>query len=188
LRDELLGVVSEIWSSAPAPIQHAAAYAFTEPPELVEHIARSRRLHADVARAVAGCFAAAGARVPAPEAAFYVYPDLAPLRDHLAAAHRVRTGADLSRLLLDRYGVGVLPGSVFGEPEDALRLRVATSLLYGDSDEDRLAALEAADPAELPWIAAALDRLREVLADLTDPGMAGPAPQGPAVARIAATH
>lgn len=188
LRDELLGVVSEIWSSAPAPIQHAAAYAFAEPPELVEHIDRSRRLHAGVATAVAGRFAAAGASVPPPQAAFYVYPDLAPLRDRLADRHRVHTGADLSGLLLDRYGVGVLPASVFGEPEDALRLRVATSLLYGDSDEERLAALEAADPTELPWIAAALDRLGEVLADLTEPGVAGPVSRGPAVARIATTH
>jgi aspartate aminotransferase len=180
LRDELLGVVSEIWSSAPAPIQQAAAYAFTEPPELVEHIARSRRLHAGVARAVAECFAAAGAAVPPPEAAFYVYPDLAPLRDHLAAEHRVYSGADLSALLLERYGVGVLPGSAFGEPADALRLRVATSLLYGDSDEDRLAALNAADPVALPWIGAALSRLREVLGDLT---AAGPAAAVPALNR-----
>ncbi|MCW2902031.1 MAG: aminotransferase class [Streptosporangiaceae bacterium] len=173
LRDELLGVVSEIWSSAPAPIQHAAAYAFTEPPELVEHIARSRRLHAGVARAVADCFADAGACVPQPEAGFYVYPDLAPLRDHLAAEYDVRTGAGLSGLLLDRYGVGVLPGSAFGEPAEALRLRVATSLLYGDTDEERLTALSTPHPEELPWIAAALGRLREVLADLTGTGQAG---------------
>jgi aspartate aminotransferase len=170
LRDELLGVVSEIWSSAPAPIQQAAAFAFSEPPELVEHIARSRRLHAAVALAVADCFATAGAAVPPPQAAFYVYPDLTPLRDHLAAAHRVRTDADLTRLLLDRYGVGVLAGSAFGEPAGALRLRVATSLLYGESDEQRMAALETSVPGELPWISAALDRLQEVLTDLVGTG------------------
>lgn len=32
LRDSLMGVASEIWSSAPAPMQHAAAFAFAEPP------------------------------------------------------------------------------------------------------------------------------------------------------------
>ncbi|GAA2112881.1 pyridoxal phosphate-dependent aminotransferase [Actinomadura alba] len=182
LRDELLGVVSEIWSSAPAPIQHAAAFAFTEPPELVEHIARSRRLHAGVAAAVAECFAEAGASVPPPEAAFYVYPDLEPLRERLEAGHRVRTGADLSALLLDGYGVGVLAGSAFGEPADALRLRVATSLLYGETDEERLTALHSPDPASLPWISAALDRLREVLSDITATAP-GPAAVTPAVAR-----
>lgn len=182
LRDELLGVVSEIWSSAPAPIQEAAAYAFNEPPELVEHIARSRRLHAAVATAVADRFAAAGAAVPSPQAAFYVYPDLTPLRDHLAAAHQIRTGADLSLLLLERYGVGVLAGSAFGEPAEALRLRVASSLLYGESDEQRMAALATPTPTDLPWISAALDRLRDVLTDLTSAGNGTAPVRAPSVA------
>jgi aspartate aminotransferase len=44
---------------------------------------------------------------------------------------------------------------------------VATSLLYGESDPERHAALNAADPCSLPWIAASQDRLEDVLADLT---------------------
>ena len=47
-----------------------------------------------------------------------------------------------------------------------LRLRLATGLLYGDTDGQRSAALLAADPLGLPWIAAAMSRLAEVLADL----------------------
>lgn len=131
LRASLLGVASEIWSSAPAPMQHAAAYAFAEPPELVEHVDRSRRLHAAITGAVADRFAAAGARVTRPEAAFYLYPDLGPMREALEANHGVRTAADLTHLLLERYGVGVLPGSSFGDAPSALRMRVAPSLLYG---------------------------------------------------------
>ncbi|MGI5202047.1 pyridoxal phosphate-dependent aminotransferase [Spirillospora sp. CA-108201] len=167
LRDSLLGVASEIWTSAPAPMQHAAAFAFAEPPELVEHVDRSRRLHAAVAGAVADRFAAAGARVVRPEAAFYLYPDFDPLREELEAGHGIRTGADLTHLLLERYGVGVLPGSSFGDAATALRMRVAPSLLYGEDDEQRLAALASPAPASLPWIAGALDRLSEVLADLS---------------------
>ncbi|WP_141576319.1 pyridoxal phosphate-dependent aminotransferase [Actinomadura sp. WMMA1423] len=167
LRDSMLGVASEIWSSAPAPMQHAAAFAFAEPPELVEHVDRSRRLHAAVTGAVADRFAAAGARVTRPEAAFYVYPDFGPMRDALEAGHGVRTSADLTRLLLERYGVGVLPGSSFGDAPAALRMRVAPSLLYGEDDEQRLAALASPSPASLPWIASALDRLSEVLDDLS---------------------
>jgi aspartate aminotransferase len=44
---------------------------------------------------------------------------------------------------------------------------VATGLLYGDTDEQRTAALNSADPCSLPWIAASLDRLEEVLAKVT---------------------
>jgi hypothetical protein len=38
--------------------------------------------------------------------------------------------------------------------------------LYGDNDQQRDMALAAADPLTLPWIAAALARLAEILADL----------------------
>jgi aspartate aminotransferase len=179
LHRELVGVASEIWSSPSGPIQHAAAYAFTEPPELVERVERSRRLHAAVARAVAGRFAAAGALVRPPAAAFYVYPDFAPLRERLARRAEIRTGEQLSGLLLERYGLGVLAGSEFGESGDALRVRVATSLLYGDGDDQRAAALAAPDPVSLPWIDDALGRLAEVLADLTGtaPAPAEPEPE-----------
>ena len=99
-------------------------------------------------------------------AAFYAYPDFAPWREHLARRYGVTTGADLARHLLDVYGMGVLPASAFGEPDSALRLRVATGLLYGETDAERERALDAPDPLALPWIAASLARLADVLADL----------------------
>jgi len=166
LRDRLLGIGSEIWSAPSLPIQQAAALAFSEPPELTERISRSRSLHAAVAGAMADRFRAAGLPVPEPQAAFYLYPDFGPWRAHLRAAHGLATGADLAGHLLHRYGMGLLPASVFGEDESALRMRVATALLYGETDEQREAALAASDPVRLPWIAAALARTGEVLASL----------------------
>ena len=47
-------------------------------------------LHQDVARAVAGLFAAAGLPAAPPQAAFYVYPDFGPWREHLRAALAAR--------------------------------------------------------------------------------------------------
>ena len=167
LRARLLGIGSEIWSAPAGPVQQAAALAFTEPPALVERVALSRRLHASVARAVALRFAAAGASVPEPQAAFYLYPDFTPLADVLLQRHDIASDEDLAAVLLRRYGVGVLPGSVFGDQGWRLRLRVATAMLYGDTDAQRTAALNSADPCALPWIAASLSRLEEVLADLT---------------------
>ncbi|HCU95648.1 MAG TPA: aminotransferase, partial [Actinobacteria bacterium] len=162
----LLGIGSEIWSATAGPIQQAAALAFNEPPELAERVSHSRALHAAVSRAVAARFAAAGVSVPEPQAAFYLYPDFAPWREHLAGRHGVTTGAGLAAHLLNQYGMGVLPASVFGEEESVLRMRVATGLLYGDTDAQREAALSAADPISLPWIASGLARIEEVLADL----------------------
>ncbi len=166
LRDRLLGIGSEIWSASAVPIQRAAALAFSEPPEITQRIARSRSLHATVAHAVADRFAAAGLVVPAPEAAFYLYPDFAPWRVHLRGRYGICTGAGLARHLLDRYGMGVLPAGAFGEDAGALRVRVATGLLYGETPAQRESALAAADPLTRPWITAALARLEEILADL----------------------
>ena len=166
LRRALLGAASEIWSVPAAPVQHAAALAFTEPPEIAERICRSRSLHATVCHAVASICASAGLLVPPPQAAFYLYPDFEPWRDRLRRRHQVTTSAGLARLLLDRYGAATLPASAFGDNPAALRLRLATGLLYGDSDEQRAATLAAPDPLALPWVAAALDRLNEILTDL----------------------
>ena len=84
--------------------------------------------------------------------------------------------------VLDRFGAGwpvlaaanprlvMLSISGFGQDgEDGgrLRLRVATAMLYGGTDDERHAALTSGDPCSLPWIAGSLDRLEEVLADLT---------------------
>jgi aspartate aminotransferase len=167
LRTRLLGIGSEIWSAPAGPVQQAAALAFSEPPAITERIALSRRLHAAVARAVAQRFAAAGASVPAPQAAFYLYPDFTPLADGLRQRHGVTSDEGLAALLLRKYGVGTLPGCAFGDQGWRLRLRVATSLLYGDTDAQRTAALNSADPCSLPWIAASLARLEQVLADLS---------------------
>jgi aspartate aminotransferase len=169
LRRALLGAGSEIWSAPSAPVQRAAVLAFSDTPPITGRIATSRALHAQVAAAVAAVCTAAGLIVPPPQAGFYVYPDFEPWRDHLRDRHQVTTAAALARLLLHRYGAVTLPGSAFGEPPAALRLRLATAMLYGDSEEQQEAALAAPDPTRLPWIAAALTRLSQILTDLADP-------------------
>ncbi len=101
-----------------------------------------------------------------PQAAFYLYPDFAPWREHLRGKFGVSTGADLAALLLNRYGAGSLPGSAFGEDASSLRLRLATGLLYGDTNEQREQALVAPDPLTLPWINASMTRFGDILADI----------------------
>jgi aspartate aminotransferase len=155
----MLSVASEVWSCPPHPVQVAAAVALHEPPPLRERIDASRRLHARVVTAVADRFRAAGADVPTPRAAFYVYPDLSPLAPPLQGRWGVKSSDDLATSLLTETGIATLPGSAFADLPDRLTLRVATALLYGDRDDQRLAALEADDPTTLPWIAEHLERL-----------------------------
>lgn len=163
----LRGVASEVWSSMSSPMESVAAFALDEPVVVTERITASRKLHGTVARAVALRFQEAGATLRSPQAGFYLYPDLEAFRPGLRRLG-LHTPADVSRHLIDEHGLAVLPGTAFIDDPDALRFRVATSLLYGD-DTQRLQALHSSDPLELPWIADALSRLESVLGSLPSP-------------------
>ena len=152
------GLASEIWSALAAPMQHAAAYVLSEPPEVVERVDASRRLHRAVTTAAHDVVVGAGAQCRPPSGAFYLYPELAGLP--------FGSGAELADHLLEQHGIAVLAGEAFGDDPAALRFRMATSLLYGDSDERKLEALGSDDPAALPWIASALERLARGLTSL----------------------
>jgi aspartate aminotransferase len=165
-RGEVTGLASEVWSSLAQPMQDVAAHVLDEPPQVVERVRTSRRLHQRVTTALFDELRAVGAHCRPPQGGFYVYPDFAPLREALARSG-ITNGAELATHLLERHGVGVLAGEAFGDDPAALCFRAATSLLYGDSDARRWMALHSADPLELPWIAGAIDRfgaaLREVV-------------------------
>ena len=51
---ELLALASEIWSAPAQPVQLAAAWAFTEPPEVRERIASSRQPRRHCSRDISG--------------------------------------------------------------------------------------------------------------------------------------
>ena len=169
LAEQLTEIASELWSCPATPVQHAAAWAFTEPEPLRERIDASRRLHATVARAAAERFELAGAQVAPVHGAFYLYPDFSSHRELLARRFGIETSDDLARVLLEDHGVAALPGTAFGDPPERLALRVATSLLYGESKEERLASLASPDPVSLPWIATQLDQLDDGLRVLLGP-------------------
>jgi len=63
--------------------------------------------------------------------------------------------------------VGVLPGSVFGDAAESLRLRLATSRLYGEAKWQQEEALAADDPAALPWITDSIAWLERALTAVT---------------------
>jgi aspartate aminotransferase len=165
LLSQLKGIASEIWSSTAVPVQHVAAYALDEPAELIERIEASKKLHSKVAYAVTSSFRAVGAKVNTPQAAFYIYPNLESWRDLFESKFSITTGTGLAKYLLDEYGLGILPGSDFGEPLESLKFRVATSQLYGDSSEQLEFALSSSDPLSLPWIQDNIENLDQVLSN-----------------------
>ena len=166
LIDGLKSVASEVWSCLAVPIDAAAVVAYDEPPELAEFVRTARDLHRTVSRAVFEVVDGAGLACRPPTAAFYLYPDFAPMRERLAALG-ISTSVGLADHLLEQLAVAVLPGAAFGD-ETALRARLATSLLYGETEDERWEALSAGpDAARLPRVRSALQTLSEALATLT---------------------
>ena len=155
-------LASELWSSAATPIQQAAIPAFTFESEMDRYVRRSARVHAHAAARLHAALVAAGAQCPRPAGAFYLYPDFAPWRSQLAALG-VTTSGDLASHLLKRWDIATLPASDFGEAPEALRLRLATSMLYAPAD---------AAPAEQEAI---LSGLLEHADDLPTDGASGAA-------------
>lgn len=166
VRTEIIGLASEVWSGIAAPLEPVLEHALAEPPAVRERIDHSRRLHGAVARSIHAAFVAAGATCRPPEAGFYLYPDFATQRARLAE-RGIDDGPSLSRYLLREHGIGVLPGSAFGDDPDALRLRVTTSLTYGHDHTQQLSALAGPDPLTTPHVAACLARLSHALGELT---------------------
>ncbi|MGW1278654.1 pyridoxal phosphate-dependent aminotransferase [Streptomyces tsukubensis] len=160
LRDQVLSVASEMWSTLAGPMQEVAAYAFAEPPELRAHLAASARLHGSVARAVHTVLVGAGAVCRPPAGGFYVYPDFEPLRPVLAAKGVVDSPT-LARRLLDHGGLAVLAGHLLGDDAGALRFKAATSMLYGDTPVLQWQALHSDTPLALPHVAAGIRRIEE---------------------------
>ncbi|WP_027945625.1 pyridoxal phosphate-dependent aminotransferase [Amycolatopsis taiwanensis] len=158
IREGVASYASEVWSTLAGPMQEVAAYAFDEPPEIRARLATDARLHGAVAGAVYEIMRGAGAACRRPNAGFYVYPDLSPVGESLRRKS-ITDAITLQARLLDEFGVAVLAGAHFGDDPHAPRFRAATSMLYGDTEEQQAAAQETDDPLRLPHIAAALDAI-----------------------------
>lgn len=139
----LRALASEIWSSTATPVQEAAVVAYSPNADLETYVRRSARLHGYIAGRLQQTLSSLGVLCARPAGAFYLYPDFAPWHAALAA-RGVTTSEGLARLLLDEWDIATLPGEAFGDRPEALRLRVATSLLCvpeAGSPQEREAAL-----------------------------------------------
>lgn len=166
LRSQVIAIASEIWSSLAGPMQEVARYVLSEPPEILDHLRAGSRLHGVVASAVHEILTSAGAECRPPTAGFYLYPDFAPVRECLADKGIVGS-AEFERYLLQQLGTAVLGGHHFGDKHTALRFRAATSMLYGDCEQDRWLALRSPDPLSLPHVSRQLELLRVAFDGLT---------------------
>ncbi|MFJ1968493.1 aminotransferase class I/II-fold pyridoxal phosphate-dependent enzyme [Streptomyces sp. NPDC087903] len=167
LRARVLDVLTALGARVAGPVAAAAAHALTEPEPVTARVAAAVRLHAPVAAAVHRAVVAAGAVARPPQAGRHLYADLGPLRGALAA-HGVGDAQELEDFLADRLGMPAPGGHRFGDDLGALRVRLSTGPLLGDTDEERAECLRSPSPLELPHVQRALVQLESVFDDLRD--------------------
>jgi aspartate aminotransferase len=168
LMESVAIVASETYTSASAPVQHAAVTAFKPDAAIDKYVRQSRRILSAVGNAVWRKLTAAGVAVAPPEGGFYLFPDFTAC----IRPGKVATSDELCKRLLEQAGVALLPGSDFGRSPGELTTRLA----YVNFDGERALAAAESIPDAAPLghdfvaaqcgqVIAGIDRLVGWLAD-----------------------
>ncbi len=124
LLDALIGLGSETYSCAPAPIQGAALAAYQLDSEVHQFLNAQRKVLSAIGAVIYRSLVDAGLRVHPPQGGFYLLLDFSPFADQLAR-RGLSSDKRLCERLLEESGVALLPGSSFGMQSEALTARLA---------------------------------------------------------------
>ncbi|MEJ2613545.1 MAG: pyridoxal phosphate-dependent aminotransferase [Ignavibacteriaceae bacterium] len=124
LLNSMAAVASETFTATSAPIQYAAISAFKGGPKIQTYLEHSRNILKVLGNYVTDKLIKSGVNVSYPEGGFYVFPDFTSFKDKFNAIG-INSGKKLCEKLLDETGVAILPGVVFGRPENELTARIA---------------------------------------------------------------
>jgi aspartate aminotransferase len=124
LVDALVGLGSETYSCASAPVQVAAMSAYELDENLHQYLAGQRKIMSAIGHQIHDQLSSAGVRVHPPQGGFYLLLDFSPFADKFK--HQgIESDSQLCERLMDEIGVAVLPGAAFGMASDALTARLA---------------------------------------------------------------
>ena len=130
--DCIIGIASETYSSAPAPVQYAAVTAYNYNDTIKKFVELQRRLLSFLGIYSAQRLNKAGIQVHEPEGAFYLTPDFSPIKSVLLKKG-IKTNAELCQTIMTECSVAILPGDAFGYPEEVMTARLS----YVDFDGTR---------------------------------------------------
>tara|TARA_R110002072_G_scaffold64203_1_gene159076 strand:+ start:52521 stop:53810 length:1290 start_codon:yes stop_codon:yes gene_type:complete len=169
VRNALSAMISETYSAVSSPIQYAAAAAYESNKDLDDFISLTTKIHGAAGNYLHKRFVNMGLNCPAPEGAFYLFPDFQNFKEKFKAIG-IEEDFELTKYLLEKHLIAVLPGSDFYFSSKALGVRVASVDYNGE------AVLEEALKADLiddSFVAAnctnlvkGCDRLANFLAEL----------------------
>ena len=144
LMNGMAAVASETFTSTSAPIQYAAIKAFGGGIEIERYLWNARKILSALAKHTHNFLSNGGIECPKPDGAFYLFLNFKNFSEKLKSRN-LFTGMDLTTRLLEDTGVALLPGSVFGRPEEEYTARLS----YVDFDGAKvMAAAETIRPED----------------------------------------
>ncbi|PIK55527.1 putative aspartate aminotransferase [Apostichopus japonicus] len=124
LRKTVASTASQTYSCAPAPIQYAAVWMYSNDTETREYMAHTQRILAAVASYCHRKLVATGVKAVAPTAGFYMFPDFEIIRDALKSKG-IETCPQMCDHLLNEEGIALMSGGpAFLRPETELTVRL----------------------------------------------------------------
>ena len=124
IQSKIASVSSETFSCVSAPIQYAAITAFNNDKTIKNYVLHSRRILKVIGNYCFKTLSESGVKLHNPEGGFYLFPDFSDYRS-LLHQRKLYTSNEFCDQLLKKTGVALLPGSVFGRPEDEFTARLA---------------------------------------------------------------
>ncbi len=134
LSNSFQSIAGSIWSCVPSPIQYTAILAYSGNQDIDSYIDACTKIHQIRTHYVYEALKKMGLESPSPSGGFYLYPSFKKWATKLSNMG-IHSCEDLSNYLLDHYSIATLPGSAFGSDSDQLCLRLSTSFLDMETDE-----------------------------------------------------
>ena len=127
-------ISGSIWSCVPGPIQYTAILAYSGNKDIEHYIQLCTHIHEIRTNYVHRKLIEIGLDSPSPSGGFYLYPSFKKWKNKLERMN-ILSCQDLSEYLLDEFGIATLPGSAFGSDPENFCLRLSTSFLDMETDE-----------------------------------------------------
>lgn len=124
LKDAVVSVASETFSSVSSPIQCAAIYAYQGDHEIETYLNHSRKILKALADWIYHKLNSAEVIVERPVGGFYILPDFRKYKKELGKRN-IHNSVQLCEAILNEIGLAALPGTSFGLPAEALILRLS---------------------------------------------------------------
>lgn len=123
-RNRMLELASETFSCVSAPIQYAAAVAYTPSEATETYLKHCRQILKCISNYLVTQLNRANIHTPAAVGGFYLFPDFSFYQKQFKDS-AINHSLDLCRAMLNEAGVALLPGTAFGCPPEHWLARLA---------------------------------------------------------------